>query len=69
MHRARAERIPVQPGAGTQRHPSLKLQSGAAGQGEGKVGASARGPDRPVISEPRGGGWLSGEGSLPRRTC
>ena len=31
QHSARWERIPVQPGAGIPRHPSLKLQSGAAG--------------------------------------
>lgn len=50
----------MQPGAGTPRHPSLKLQSVAAGQDKGKVGASARGPDRPEGSEQWGGGCLSG---------
>lgn len=51
------------------RHPSLKLQSGAAGQDKGKVGVSARGPDRSGGSEQSGGDCLLGEGSLPRRTC
>lgn len=69
LHCTRGERIPVQPGAGTPRHTSLKLQSGTAGQDKGKVSASARGSDRPGRLEPRGGGCLMREGSLPKRTC
>lgn len=64
--------IPVQPSACTLRCAILGLQSGAAGQDKGKVGASAtgtaalRGPAGLGGSEPRGGGCLRKEGSHAR---
>lgn len=65
----RGERIPVQPGAGTPRHSSLKLQSGTAGQDKGEGKCFYKGTRSPREIGAEAGGCLMREGSLPKRTC
>lgn len=68
--------IPVLPSVRASHRPSLGLKSGASGQDEGKVGASATGLQRCGVQLVWGiraeGGWMPEAGGLAaqaRRTC